>query len=394
MNKMVRALINLAVFFLICPASGQADIVYIKNGDKLIGKIKNPSFTLKSAYGKIQIEREFLKSLSFENRSLLDDRIQFIQEDGKHKTISTEKIKRVWLETQGPSYPITTIIFTTKNNDRFSGKFLNSQLKIQTKTLTKPIKPKDINRIEFIDEFQMDTKILLENGDLISGTLQNDPIRVAPDTVTELSIPKSQLKAIQFNAPKMVLKQFGNAARLSKDGDGDGIPDYADLCLHTPKGSAVNQDGCPQKSIMANIIVEKKEGTRTKNENKQPTGPIGDIEKILFDFDKYELKPQYFSALDHVAERLARDPHLNIEIKGHTDNIGTEAYNQILSQNRAQMVSQYLKRKGIEPRRLFPKGFGFRMNTASNETEAGRALNRRVEITPITDQKTLVFYRH
>jgi hypothetical protein len=67
MNKMVRALITLAIFFLICPASGQADIVYIKNGDKLCGKIKNPSFTLKSAYGKIQIEREFLKSLSFEN---------------------------------------------------------------------------------------------------------------------------------------------------------------------------------------------------------------------------------------------------------------------------------------------------------------------------------------
>jgi outer membrane protein OmpA-like peptidoglycan-associated protein len=76
---------------------------------------------------------------------------------------------------------------------------------------------------------------------------------------------------------------------------------------------------------------------------------------------------------------LTQNASLKIQIQGHTDNIGTEAYNQSLSENRAQTVRQYLVRKGIEEQRLFPKGFGFTINTASNETEAGRALNRRVE---------------
>ena len=69
MHKALRVLIILAVFFCFGPQSGQADIVYIKNGDKLFGTVQNPSFSLQTPYGKILIKNKFLKSLMFENLS-------------------------------------------------------------------------------------------------------------------------------------------------------------------------------------------------------------------------------------------------------------------------------------------------------------------------------------
>ncbi len=79
------------------------------------------------------------------------------------------------------------------------------------------------------------------------------------------------------------------------------------------------------------------------------------------------------------------------EIHGHTDSIGTQAYNQTLSEKRARTVEQYLVQKGIEGDRLLSKGFGFTVSSASNENEASRALNRRVEILLVPDQKRLAY---
>jgi outer membrane protein OmpA-like peptidoglycan-associated protein len=78
---------------------------------------------------------------------------------------------------------------------------------------------------------------------------------------------------------------------------------------------------------------------------------------------------------------LTQNPKMKMEIQGHTDNIGAEYYNQSLSEKRAQIVKNYFISKGIEQDRLFPVGFGFAMNNSSNGTEAGRALNRRVQFT-------------
>ena len=141
MNKMIRILIILAVVLFIFPHLGHADIVYIKNGDKLLGTIQNPSFTIQAPYGKISVKNEFLKSIYYKEGSighwtietinndrfsgtLLNDGIQFIQEDGEQKRLSREQIQQIKREINGPSYSITTTIFTMKNNDRFSGKLL------------------------------------------------------------------------------------------------------------------------------------------------------------------------------------------------------------------------------------------------------------------------------
>ena len=140
MNKIARIFSILALFFLICPALSQADIVYIKNGDKLFGTIQSPTFSFQTPYGEISIKNEFLKSIDYQDGSisrwrletinndqfsgtLLDESIQFLQEDGQQRTLSKEQIQRIRREISGPSHSVTTTIFTMKNNDRFSGRF-------------------------------------------------------------------------------------------------------------------------------------------------------------------------------------------------------------------------------------------------------------------------------
>ncbi len=106
------------------------------------------------------------------------------------------------------------------------------------------------------------------------------------------------------------------------------------------------------------------------------------VEDTLFDFDKSGVKPAAFDYLDHVAEIMKSYPNLHVQIQGHTDNVGSKAYNDALSIRRAQAVKTYLIDKGIQAERLSLEGFGFSKPVASNSTAEGRALNRRVELHP------------
>jgi outer membrane protein OmpA-like peptidoglycan-associated protein len=104
------------------------------------------------------------------------------------------------------------------------------------------------------------------------------------------------------------------------------------------------------------------------------------LNNIFFDFDKYDLKPESFLELDRVVKILKDNPDVSIHIEGHTDSIGTEEYNLQLSRKRAESVRNYLVSKGISPERITIFGFGASMPIATNQTEEGRALNRRVEV--------------
>lgn len=102
---------------------------------------------------------------------------------------------------------------------------------------------------------------------------------------------------------------------------------------------------------------------------------------VTFAFDSADLSPQFFPVLDNVASTLGQYNQTVIEVAGHTDNVGTDAYNQALSQRRAQAVANYLGGKGVMQQRMMVVGAGETHPIASNDSEAGRAENRRVEIT-------------
>ena len=147
-----------------------------------------------------------------------------------------------------------------------------------------------------------------------------------------------------------------NANGCPKDSDGDGVPDYMDQCPGTAQGAKVNADGC---EIAQNIVIN------TTADH--------------FDFDSAELKPAMIEALDQVVAKLKATPgEEKLEVIGYTDSTGPEAYNQRLSERRAQAVADYLASKGIT--NLSIKGMGEANPIADNSTREGRAMNRRVEI--------------
>lgn len=98
---------------------------------------------------------------------------------------------------------------------------------------------------------------------------------------------------------------------------------------------------------------------------------------ILFDFNKDSIKEESFYILDEITDAMMSKPTIRIEVQGHTDNVGPETANQVLSDKRAIAVVNALVNRGIEPKRLRARGFGMSVPVASNETEEGRAKNRR-----------------
>jgi OOP family OmpA-OmpF porin len=100
---------------------------------------------------------------------------------------------------------------------------------------------------------------------------------------------------------------------------------------------------------------------------------------VEFDFNKSIIKQGYYKDIDDLANVMKDYPDLKVVIEGHTDNIGTAAYNKKLSQRRAEAVKQYLVEKGINANRIAAEGFGFDRPIASNDTDEGRQKNRRVE---------------
>jgi len=109
---------------------------------------------------------------------------------------------------------------------------------------------------------------------------------------------------------------------------------------------------------------------------------------ITFALNSSDLNAQFFNALDGVSMVLKEYDKTVIEVAGHTDSSGSDQYNQSLSERRAQAVSGYLSSHGVKTQRLIPIGAGEGHPVASNDTEQGRAANRRVELTivPVTKQ--------
>jgi outer membrane protein W/outer membrane protein OmpA-like peptidoglycan-associated protein len=134
------------------------------------------------------------------------------------------------------------------------------------------------------------------------------------------------------------------------DTDNDGVCDEADKCPGTPAGTKVDSVGCPMEQTL----------------------------KLLFDFDSAELRPESITELERVVTFMGDVPFAKAMVEGHTDSVGTEVYNQALSDRRAKAVFDYLSSRGVDPARLSSIGHGELKPIADNTTAEGRQLNRRV----------------
>ncbi len=206
----------------------------------------------------------------------------------------------------------------------------------------------------------------------------------------------------------VIVDEFG----CPVDSDGDGVADYLDKCPNTPKGVKVDANGCPLDRDGDGVpdYLDKcpdvvgvplhdgcpdtdGDGIPDK-EDKCPTIPgpkenygcpieakemIDNLESVQFEFDSSIIKPVSYPALDAAVNTMKNNPEYKLDIAGHTDSTGDDAYNQWLSERRAASVAKYLSDKGVDEARLKSAGFGETQPIADNETAEGRAKNRRVE---------------
>lgn len=117
-------------------------------------------------------------------------------------------------------------------------------------------------------------------------------------------------------------------------------------------------------------------------------GILVNLPEVTFAVDSTQVSPQMRTVLDDIAQSMTQYPNSLIDVMGHTDSTGAEAYNQGLSQRRAQSVADYLVLRGVSRARIETMGYGEQYPVADNSTPEGRAQNRRVEIriTPISTQ--------
>ena len=152
------------------------------------------------------------------------------------------------------------------------------------------------------------------------------------------------------------------------DSDGDGVNDCDDKCPATPAGTIVGPDGCPQKVVIDLRGVNFKFDRPKKGETN--IGP-----------SLQEPTSESLGVLDQAVDTLQRYPTVKVMVAGYTDSVGTDTYNQGLSERRAKIVFEYLTAHGIDASRLEgPIGHGEADPIDSNDTKEGRARNRRTEL--------------
>ncbi|OGI09416.1 MAG: hypothetical protein A2Y40_01970 [Candidatus Margulisbacteria bacterium GWF2_35_9] len=135
------------------------------------------------------------------------------------------------------------------------------------------------------------------------------------------------------------------------DSDHDSVGNYLDQCPNTPFGSEVDERGCFTKINL----------------------------NINFKTDKYDVEERYYTRIQEFVKFLKDNPELKVRIEGHTDNVGSKEYNQKLSENRARSVAEFIYGLGIKQSQVSYIGFGLTQAVADNDTEEGRAINRRIE---------------
>ncbi|MBN2359662.1 MAG: OmpA family protein [Deltaproteobacteria bacterium] len=181
-----------------------------------------------------------------------------------------------------------------------------------------------------------------------------------------------------------------------KDRDGDGVVDRSDAC--PDEAGPLENRGCPDQDRDGDGIVDRLDncpdeaGTKENNGCKAKqlvvltTEKIQILDKVYFAFNKADIQKRSFKMLDQVASVLKSHPEIKkIRVEGHTDNKGKAEYNKKLSQLRADAVKAYLIKAGVEEARLEAVGFGMEKPIDTNDTNAGRANNRRVEFNIVRE---------
>ncbi len=290
-----------------------------------------------------------------------------------------------------------TLSVTVLNEKTQQPLVANVELKIKDQkplTLKTNATGKAETRLPEIDSYSLSTSVSgfspkaedfrlpkLNNDTTVRVVLNLTPI--APPVVKRLLIKGTVFdkKTQQPVAAKVdIVAKSGRAANFSLSAEGAGyeqeLPGLGGYLLTASAAGYLNSSDSVN-------LKNADESPLTKDLFLSPieVGAVVRLKNIYFDFDKTTLKAESYVELNKVVDFLKLNGHVEIEIEGHTDNKGSDEYNQNLSQGRSQSVVDYLVQQGIESNRLTAHGFGESKPIDTNDTDEGRANNRRVEFT-------------
>ncbi len=209
------------------------------------------------------------------------------------------------------------------------------------------------------------------------------PENLRPDLVTYVSGKVYDAVTKEPLATEIELYDLATSKRVallnSNEGDGTFL-----VCLPSKKDYALSIEKTGYLFYSENFSLKNVTGDLKNYHLDVPLEPIkiGNkvvLKNIFFETDSYGLKDESKAELKKLIDFMNINTKIKIEISGHTDNVGTAAHNNVLSENRAKSVYDYLVANGIDKTRMTYKGYGFDKPIATNDTEEGRALNRRTE---------------
>ncbi len=167
---------------------------------------------------------------------------------------------------------------------------------------------------------------------------------------------------------------------LNKDTDGDELSDYDEVVTYKTNPLVKDTDG---GTIADGVEVKRGTDPLDPSDDVIKTGVPIILDGITFATAKWDITPESENTLRKALKSLKTHPDIDVEISGHTDNVGSDASNQKLSERRANAVRDWLIREGINPDRLTAVGYGESQPTATNDTPEGRQKNRRIEFKRI-----------
>ncbi len=308
------------------------------------GDYARHSYTLEASLGYMMSQH-----LAFEANLVVPS---FIQED--RTDVTQFRLSGLYFFGDDALKPYLTAAAGYENNSSdgtndLDGNILSAGLGLQYDFAARWFARAETRLDDLVNKDTEQMTYLLEVGYRFGG--DNEYSDSTPATAVPISKPTPAVVA-PTPAPAVIAPVV-----VVKDDDNDGVNNAADKCPATPSGVTVDATGCPAFT--------------------------GSLKGVKFESGSARLTPASQAILDAAATELSRYPDLNIEIGAYTDDRGSEALNQNLSQKRAESVRSYLLNKGIAANKLTAKGYGEAKPIASNDSAEGRAENRRVELVII-----------
>ncbi len=226
-------------------------------------------------------------------------------------------------------------------------------------------------------------------GDFREEKPKLQSVSLVINVVGEDNAPVDATVSTNDGSIQLAKESLGKFVYSTKAAEGKSFSVEARLSGYTPKSVTVDLPGATAESQEVSrtislskipVVVKKEPVKEPEPVRKTTVARKGGLRNLYFDFDKTEIREEFYSRLEEVKELMSRNPGRSIKVVGHSDNVGTTRYNEELSMNRAKKVVAFLVSQGISSQRFEVEGLGAKFPLASNDDEEeGRELNRRVE---------------